>query len=312
MIEPTTAPRRASAPGSLMLMGEHAVLHGHRALVCAVDQRLTVTATPRHDRCITITSALGQAAADLDALPHTPPFQFVWAAIEAAQPPHGVDLEITADFSHKLGLGSSAAVTVATLAALHADPTPLDHNALHERATRVIQTVQGRGSGADAAASVYGGIVAYRAAPRKINPLMAIHDLAVIYAGYKTPTAEVIARVEQAAAERPALYAGFYHEIDDCVRAAIDAICRDDWNETGHWFDANHALMNALGVNDPNLEKIVQGLRAQPGILGAKISGSGLGDCAIGLGQLTDWSLPYEVLPCRMTLEGVRLEPDLH
>ena len=40
----------ASAPGSLMLFGEHAVLHGHAALVAAVDRRVTVTLRPRRRR----------------------------------------------------------------------------------------------------------------------------------------------------------------------------------------------------------------------------------------------------------------------
>ena len=44
-------PFKASAPGSLMLLGEHAVLHGKPALVGALDKRITVTLTPmRHDR----------------------------------------------------------------------------------------------------------------------------------------------------------------------------------------------------------------------------------------------------------------------
>ena len=34
---PAASELKVSAPGSIMLMGEHAVLFGHRALACAVD-----------------------------------------------------------------------------------------------------------------------------------------------------------------------------------------------------------------------------------------------------------------------------------
>lgn len=50
---------KASAPGSLMLLGEYAVMHDYPALVCAIDKRITVTLVPSDDEVIEIDSALG-------------------------------------------------------------------------------------------------------------------------------------------------------------------------------------------------------------------------------------------------------------
>lgn len=294
-----------------MLMGEHAVLHGRHALVCAVDRRLSVTLTPRPDDRVRIASVLGEDEAPLDALPLRDPFRFIWASLRSAPDglPSGCDLSVQSDFSDRIGFGSSAAVTVATLAVLEAwAGRPLEHAALVRRATAVIRAVQGVGSGADAAASVFGGFLEYRAEPLKIEPLCATHPLTVIYSGYKTPTPEVIARVERERLQRPALYEGFFFEIDECVRTAVDAVCRDQWAELGMLMDQNHALMGALGVSDATLDTIVSALRRDPGILGAKISGSGLGDCAVGLGTTREWRLPYESIPCAMTNRGVQVE----
>ena len=110
----------ASAPGSLMLLGEHAVLHGQLALVCAVNRRIQVTLTPRKDRTIRISSALGRRSMTVDAIKPSKPLRFVMAALRrfAKTLPSGFDLRIDSDFSHQVGLGSSAAVTVATLAVL--------------------------------------------------------------------------------------------------------------------------------------------------------------------------------------------------
>ena len=304
---------RASAPGSLMLMGEHAVLHGKRALVCAVNKRMRVTLTPRTDDVLRIESELGEAVSERHAIEIAPPFTFVWTALKdvAADLPGGCDIEIESDFSSTIGFGSSAAVTVAVLAALDAwRDMPLDRTYIHQRARQIIQSVQGCGSGADAAASVYGGIVEYCVDPFKLEPLHAIHPITVIYSGYKTPTPEVIKKVEEDKRARPFLFDGFYYEIGECVRQAVDAICRDEWAELGELFNRNQALMGAIGVSDDTLEEIVLALREQPGILGTKISGSGLGDCVVGLGQAADWPLAYERIDCAMTESGVQLETD--
>lgn len=302
---------RATAPGSLMMMGEHAVLHGRRALVCAVDQYIRVTLEPRSDAVIRIVSDLGEDQAELGRIEVRPPFTFMWSVLRDAgmDLPGGCTLTVESDFSHQVGLGSSAAVTVAVSAVLEAwRGRAWEPESLQQQATRLIRSVQGRGSGADAAASVMGGIVAYRVEPYRMESLRTTHPISVVYCGYKTPTADVIRKVEQERQVRPGLFDGFYYEMDECVRTAIDAICRDDWAEVGVCMNQNHALMRALGVSDPTLEEIAGAMRQDAGILGAKISGSGLGDCVLGLGTLHDWSLPYTRIHCAMSQEGVRVD----
>jgi len=86
---------------------------------------------------------------------------------------HGIRLTINSQIDPTLGLGSSAAVTAATLAALnffvHQD-VPTGAAGLHQRqlgdlhrtGLAVIRELQGRGSGADLAASLCGGMLAYQ------------------------------------------------------------------------------------------------------------------------------------------------------
>ncbi len=301
----------AHAPGSLMCMGEHAVLHGKRALVCAVNRRLHATIEGRRDRLIRITSDLGEDAAPLDALPDRPPFRFVWATLRAHAPylTAGCDIHLHAEFSATIGLGSSAAVTVALTAALRAhEARAVDRWTVFEEARRIIRSVQRGGSGADTAASVFGSLLEYRADPIKIEPLHATHPITVLYSGYKTPTPDVIAHVETERSRRPALFEGFFFEIDEAVRDAVDAICRDNWAELGLLLDRNQALLVAIGVSDPTLGAMVSALRADPAILGAKISGAGLGDCVLGLGHAQTKAIPYEQIPCAITQEGVKIE----
>lgn len=301
----------ASAPGSLMLFGEHAVLHGKKALVCAVNRHIRVKLTPREDREVVIRSALGNAALGLDRLEPRPPFQFAIAAIARRkdQLQQGFDLQVESDFSHEVGLGSSAAVTVAVSAAVAALlGEPVKPQRVFEDSLHVVREVQGLGSGADVAASTFGGVVAYRATPSEILKLDGTHPLTVIYSGSKRPTVEVVRLVDAARAAQPELFNAIFNLMGSSAEKAADAIRQKDWSTVGGLLNINQGLMEAIGVGNAALAEIVYALRSDPAILGAKISGSGLGDCVIGLGKAGRRDWPYTVIAADMAEGGVRVE----
>jgi len=136
---------RARAPGKLVLTGAYAVLEGAPAIVVAVD-RYAVADTSR--------------VTDF-AAPE------VRAALPEGEPVPGADARGLRDAEgRKLGLGSSAAVLVASLAARAlargedlADP--LVRARLFASARVAHASAQGGGSGVDVAASVYGGVLRY-------------------------------------------------------------------------------------------------------------------------------------------------------
>ncbi len=299
-----------SAPGSLMLMGEHAVLFGEPALACAVDARLAVTLVPRPDRQVRIDSALGQYSGSLDALLPMPELAFVLAVIERYQPklPQGFELIIRSGFSHTVGLGSSAAVTAATTAALAAYAgLSTEPEALFAVALAAVHQVQhGRGSGTDLAASIYGGVIGYDMAPAEVRPLSGLPPIALYYSGYKMKTPDVLALVEHKAARQPELYAGIYRLMGQTSRAAEQAVQAQNWSALGELMNIYQGLMDALGVCDATLAEMIHRLRAEPGVQGAKISGSGLGDCVLALGQVKA-ELPWEAIPVSVAATGVEI-----
>jgi mevalonate kinase len=301
----------ASAPGSLMLLGEHAVLHGRLALVCAINHRIRATLTPRKDTLLNLISPLGKFSTDLKAMAPSQPFRFVLAAI-ARQAEHlsfGFDLNIESDISDQIGFGSSAAVTVATTAALAtARGRALEPEELFRTSLLAIRDVQGIGSGADAAASVYGGIVAFRSQPLEIQRLAHTHPLTAVYSGSKKPTVEVIRLVEARRHEFPHMYEQIFDLMDQSTVNAVEAILYGNWKTLGTLMNFNQGLMDAVGVNNAELSAIVYALRNDPGILGAKISGSGLGDCAIGLGALQSSDFAFSAIPVTMAEEGLIIE----
>jgi mevalonate kinase len=98
----------------------------------------------------------------------------------------------------------------------------------------------------------------------------------------------------------------------------VIAIQEQDWLELGFLFNEQQKCMKSLGVSDDHLDSLIAELRAQPNILGAKISGSGLGDCVIGVSSsghtISKLVIPAQagiqatIIPTRISLEGLRYE----
>lgn len=296
---------KVSVPGSMMIMGEHAVLHGKTAIVCAVNKRLHMQLIPNISAQITITDTrLGTLTQNLNELQVQAPFKFVLQAIMLFkdQIPSGFTLEINSEFSSVIGLGSSAAVTIATVAVLGKwlNNIPLSFDHILTYANAAMLAVQGAGSGADLAASLHGGVLEYslcrtgddvnnvrhpgQAAALLPRSSRDLPHLTAIYCGYKTPTPEVIKIVNLAKTNNPEKIANIFAAMHECVEQAIMAIKNQDWSTLGKLFLQHHKLQSALGTSNQLLDELVQLLSTQAQIYGAKISGAGLGDCVIGLG----------------------------
>jgi phosphomevalonate kinase len=174
------ATSRASAPGKAIICGEYAVLFGAPALAMAVDRRAEVSIESSRDDCHRLRTpglAEGQwrfrAAASgkltwIDE-PHAGAARLVAAAWRTLHVPPVGALDLTVDTRRffdpdsgtKLGLGSSAAATVALVAALGAlTGSEADIGAVSARAHRALQA--GAGSGIDVATSVRGGMLEYQ------------------------------------------------------------------------------------------------------------------------------------------------------
>jgi phosphomevalonate kinase len=217
----SAAPPRVSAPGKILLAGEYVVLDGSRAVVMAVNRR---------------------AVAQLDAAPQElSPFvgavRDLLAGAERQRAARVVvdTAALAADDGTKLGLGSSAAATVCAVACAVGMRDRRRLHALAHRAHATAQAPRGsRGSGADVAASVYGGVAIVAAAapeePLAVQPVQLPSDLALLPVWTETPagTAPLVAAVRRFRAASPAQYGAIANRLADAADGLADAIASDD------------------------------------------------------------------------------------
>lgn len=304
---------QSQAPANTMILGEHSVVYGHPALACAVDQYVTITWQQRTDSAIHIYSALGEHHTQLEQISNHPKLNFAVSALQEFQAkiPFGLDIKIESEFSSTIGLGSSAAVLAAMLSGLNSIcETGYSSLELFNMGHQIILKIQGRGSGTDLAASLKGGLVYYQPKNEQhpqpeIKNLPIRLPLVLIYSGYKTPTAEVLELVAENWADKPkqlemlyrsmakvtrTAYLGFAEEHNAASSEASSLASQDALQNFYQCSKEYQRLMQQLGVSDETLENIISALNGCSEIHAAKISGSGLGDCVLGIGKLEQCS----------------------
>ncbi len=293
---------QSQAPANTMILGEHSVVYGHPALACAVDQFVTIRWTRRNDHAIHIYSALGEHHTQLEKISMHPKLKFVIAALQAFQKhlDFGLDIHIESQFSSTIGLGSSAAVLAAMLSGLNnICNSALNRIELFNIGHKIILDIQGRGSGTDLAASLAGGIVYFQpkseSQPEPIIETVNNHlDLVLVYSGYKTPTAEVLEIVAEQWQQQPKQLEMLYRSMAKVTRTAYQYLQKEQFEDFCQECKSYQHLLVKLGVSDATLESIIQALNGCVGIHAAKISGSGLGDCVLGIGQINACSASSE------------------
>ena len=113
---------KASAPGKVILFGEHFVVYGVKAILCSINKRVTVTAEKTNERKISINSKIGKLDLEPDksiSEINSPLKPFYYLANKAIKNQNsGIHIEIDSEIPLGAGLGSSSACCVAGAAAI--------------------------------------------------------------------------------------------------------------------------------------------------------------------------------------------------
>jgi len=327
-----------SAPGKLMLLGEHAVVYGKPCLVTAVNQRMKATVELTNEPIFELDAPDVQIAgykkpmSDLGKSNTPKGAQFVEIAVKnflASQftskvgfdsfevGKMGVKVTTKSELSSQFGFGSSSASTVCVIKALsELTGKKLSNKAIFDLSYKTVLDVQGKGSGFDVAAAIYGGTHYFVTAGKVIKPLnLTSLPLIIGYSGIKADTVTLINSVSKKAERFPAIINGIYLSIGNIVKLAKIALQKGELGMVGELMNLNQGYLAALGVGSRKLANMIYAAR-DAGAYGAKLSGAGGGDCMIALAPSSKRKAVEqainkaggEVIKVEANAEGVRIE----
>lgn len=279
---------RCSAPGKMILFGEHAVVFGKPALAVAIDLRITSEVKSSDQYTVN--------GRPMKKKHHA----YISAALDEAWGGPPINIDTGSEIPSGSGLGSSAAVTVSCVAAMLAKKGRLEPELIARKAFEVESKVQGRASPTDTSTSTHGyGVVV---SPEKLDNFLwriekeerawNIHHtevppltFVVGYTGIHASTGPLVDKVkklsETSADARKAI-----DRIGDIVLEGVEATRKSDKKRVGALMNENHALLNELGVGHPALDKLVEACRERS--YGAKLTGAGGGGSMIALTDAPD------------------------
>ncbi|HJK01572.1 MAG TPA: mevalonate kinase [Methanocorpusculum sp.] len=246
-----------SAPGKVFLFGEHAVVYGKPGIAMAIKPRVMVTV--RKSR--------------YHQKPNSPYIAECFRQMDVKG-----SVYVRSQLPSSSGLGSSAAVTVATLCAIN-DEFGLEKN--RYEIAKIAQNVEkltqnGRASATDTYVSTFGGMVLIRGNEKR--RILPPQNFSVIIGNtlISHSSSEMIKKVANLRINSPDIANPILDSIAAITMKAMYNL--ENQKELGYLMNMNHALLDALGVGHPILSKLVLAARSA-GAHGAKTTGAGGGGC---------------------------------
>ena len=276
--------------GKVILLGEHAVVHGCPAIAVGIERGVTAEASAAERNLLSL-SPWGLSL-EPNAL-GSEPLERAFAAALALYPERPA-LEVSAEVELPAGagLGCSAAIGVAVLDAIdEALGIQRSRTELAEAALVWERIFHGNPSGIDNAMSAVGGVALYRKG-EPLQPLRSNKPLHLVigYSGESSSTKEMVASVARQLEDDPKRVNKAFEAIEVLVRNARLAIEAGDHIALGQLLDLNHSILSSLMLCTSKLDEMCQTARAA-GALGAKMTGAGGGGCMFALAPKEDQAL---------------------
>ena len=278
----------ASAPGKIILFGEHFVVHGTKAILAAIDKRVTVTSTFTENKIIKVNSQLGTLEVPISSSYEEVKSEFrpfVYLAnkiINSNQNVNGLEVTIDSDIPIGVGLGSSSACCVAAAASISELFKELSSEKILNISIEAEKTIFPDTSGADCTVCTYGGMIEYEqfTGTKKIDNTF---ELNLVIANSMIPhttknSVERVSKFKENDEER-------FSQLCDLETKLIDevivAMKNNDVTTLGLKMSENQKYLEEIQVSNDTLRDMISSLNEIS--LGSKITGAGDGGCIIAL-----------------------------
>ena len=277
---------KASAPGKVILFGEHFVVYGVKAILCSINKRVTVTAEKTSERKISINSEIGKLVLEpnksiLEINSPLKPFYYLAnKAIENEDT--GIHIEIDSEIPLGVGLGSSSACCVAGSAAIFKLFGEISKKEILKRAIEAERTIFENTSGADCTVCTYGGIMEYD----KNMGFKKIEDepnfqLVIANSNIEHSTQSMVFKVKEFENKNKEEFSRLLNLESKLVEDVLKLVKEKKTKEIGKKMNQNQEYLETIGISNNELTKMIK--IGQESSFGAKITGSGGGGCIFAL-----------------------------
>jgi mevalonate kinase len=282
---------KGSAPGKIILFGEHAVVYSQPAIAVPVDdvQAEVYVSASEDGRSRVISKAIELDIALDDCQPAFWGLEVkhgVQKALGRANiPPFLMEVESTIPVAS--GLGSGAAVAAAAIRALSAFlEQPLDDKDVNLIVYETEKLHHGTPSGIDNTVITFARPVFFiREKPIETFVPKIPFTIVIADTGVPSPTALTVGDVRRARLTTPKHYDNIFNTIGEITNKAKLAIEDGNLHQLGILMNENHRWLYEIGVSCPELNKLVYAARSH-GALGAKLSGGGRGGNMVALVEI--------------------------
>ena len=289
--------------GKIILFGEHAVVYGYPALAAGISRGIRCEI--QNDHTDSTTLVIPQWNIGVDQTQNSNLAEALRTIVKGLPPvSYGCQLLAHPEIPSRAGLGSSAALAVATIRALLAWQK-LDWPAerINQLAFQAETCFHGTPSGIDNTLATFGGFCYLSDSTRFPCPLPAFTQLplnkltAQLLPGLTAPvpivvantnkereTKALVAKVRLLLQQDGPHYSQIMEQIGQFAVEGYQALQHGEYARFGKLMDRNHEYLQTLGVSCPELDRAAN-IAHQAGALGAKLTGAGGGGCLIALGN---------------------------
>ena len=319
----------ASAPGKVILFGEHFVVKGTRSLASAISLRVSVAVRRLQEGPLRVYSdraGVHGDTVDLETLATSNATLKPLAALirylrdEYDIKPLPATVNVKSSIPIGAGLGSSAAFAAAfALAYARLAGVRLELDDIWKASFESEKVAHGRPSGIDNTLAVYGGSILYRPGFRGFRLDIGLpegYQIVIANTGVPRSTRDVVRSVLDRAERTWEASKYVYEAADKIVGLALDALRKGDVELLADLMELNQGLLYGMGASSIHIERLLYAARSA-GALAAKLTGAGRGGCVIVLAREPDVGRivsvlrgegATEVFPVSLGSPGVRLE----
>jgi mevalonate kinase len=195
----------------------------------------------------------------------------------------GMKLRIWSEIPPSAGLGSSAAISVATVKAIESVfVLNLTNEEISSNAYEIEKLVHFKPSGIDNHICTHGGCMIYLKG--KFEKIEIPKNLPFIICNSQISrnTGTLVEKVANLHEMFPYVTNKIFETIDQISLNALAALKSGDLKKLGILFNLNQGLLDALGVSTPELSKLIT-IARENGAHGSKLTGAGGGGCIIAV-----------------------------